>query len=212
MKTLREEVLTLSNDKPLEENFINTLGNIAAGGLLLCSIPVAYAEIYQFIDRIKQRKFEWGNRKLQSQAAVDNFAENSPENRDGLVSLMKIAENSPQANLSFYVTSNLIKQFTKENTFDFDSFGKKYSSLINQRAKDLRETLSINNDVKKVAKAIKKIDVLAAFFVDLNNKQAKLLKQIVEEAVNKYFGDYTVKVNLVYNYKTWEKKYGQSLK
>lgn len=210
MRNLREEVVRLSNEKPLDEGIIQVLGNIAAGGLTLCSLPIAYAVARQFIEKLQERKVIWGRKKLANQVTVDNYAKSHPENRDGLVSFFQMEENSPKATIDFYTTSDFVTY--EDGKVDFADYAEHYSRAINSRAKDLRGSFSINKDVKKVASALKEIEVTAAFFFDINKKQASVLKNIITSAMKKYFGDYTVKVKLIYNYKTWENsKYGQSL-
>lgn len=209
MKNLREEVLRLSNEETLNENIYQVFGGIVAGGLTFCSIPIAYAVARHFIENLQEHKIIWGRKKIANQNAIDSYAKAHPENRDGFVSFVQVAENSPKATVDFYTTSNFLK--FDNDKIDFADYAERYSKAINSRAKDLRGSFSINKDLKKVASALKEIEVNAGFFFDINRKQASILKNIIETAMKKYFGDYTIKVKMVYNYKTWEKKYGQSL-
>lgn len=201
--TLREDIIKLSGEQPLNEDFQSVIGTALqwlCGGTLLFTGAAAANMIW---DWFKDRK-SWNEHYApKNQKIVDNLATQIPESNNGLVFAAGLDHKSSEAQFVISVASKLVNKYTKDGKLDFSLFSAEYQKLLSERLAKTQNKMETDSDIKEIASNVKTINANLGIYFKISGLQARQLKAITLKVLKAYFENCKINLKMVYRYADW---------
>lgn len=202
--TLREDIVKLSGEQPLNEDFQSAIQTsllwFCGGGLVFAGTVIANS----LWDWLKNKKYWSEEQAPKNQQIIDKLANQIPDSRNGLVFAANLNSKSSESDFVISVASKLVNKYTKDSKLDFTNFSAEYQKLLSERLAKTKEKMESDSDVREIANNIKTINANLGLYFKLSGLQARKMKAITLKVLNAYFENCKINLKMVYRYSDWE--------